>query len=287
MVKSMTGFGAGAARAGGWRAEVTIRTWNHRFLSVRTRSIGDRPRLQAQIEERAKEAFGRGEIGVWLRLQRDGSQGETRLFDHEAARAAYAELESLAGELSISETPSLEDLIRIGALQPVEETDEDVWPAVEEALDEALGQTTLSRRAEGAILEDELARLLDELTEHTESVTARLPEITAGLRERLDERVADLDVSVEPDRLEAELVFLVDRFDVQEELVRLGGHIERAKALLENDEPIGKELDFISQELLREVNTLGSKARDSEVSATVIDMKLCVEQFREQVQNVE
>ncbi len=287
MVKSMTGFGAGSACSGGWRAEVTIRTWNHRFLSVRTRSIGDRPRLQSQIEERAKGAFQRGEIGVWLKLQRDGSEENVQLFDHQAARVAHAELRALADELSLSAPPSLEDLIRIGALQPIDEADEEVWPAVEEALDEALAQTTLSRRAEGATLADELERLLDELAEHTEVVSRRLPEITAGLRERLNERVADLDVSVDPDRLEAELVLLSDRYDVQEELVRLGSHIERATALLESDGPIGKELDFISQELLREVNTLGSKARDTEVSSTVIDMKLCVEQFREQVQNVE
>jgi len=287
MARSMTGFGSGTARADGWHAEVTIRTWNHRFLSVRTRSLGDRPNLQAKIEERAKEAFQRGEIGIWLSLQPDLSVDDRALFDHTAAHAAYKEIARLASDLSLAEAPTLEELIRVGGLQPIEEADEDVWPVVLEALEEALAQATLSRRGEGAILAEELQRLLGELTEHTAFVTQRLPEITSGLRDRLNERVAELQLNVDEERLESELVFLVDRFDVQEELVRLGSHIERAGALLESEDPIGKELDFISQELLREVNTIGSKARDSEVSSRVIDMKLCVEQFREQVQNVE
>ena len=100
-------------------------------------------------------------------------------------------------------------------------------------------------------------------------------------------RVAELDVSVDADRLEAEIALLAERHDVQEELVRLRGPVKRAQGLLVSTDPIGKELDFISQELLREVNTIGSKARDSEISGLVIDMKLSVEQFREQVQNVE
>ena len=99
--------------------------------------------------------------------------------------------------------------------------------------------------------------------------------------------MAELEANVDPARLETEVALLADRCDVQEELVRLRGHIDRASGLLAGSEPIGKELDFIGQELLREVNTIGSKARDSLASGTVIDMKLCVEQFREQVQNVE
>lgn len=287
MVSSMTGFGAGTARGDGWRADVTIRTWNHRFLSVRTRSLSDRPRLQAQIEDRVKEVFRRGEIGVWLDLQPDRSEGDTMLFDHDAARSAYAELEGLSSELSLTSPPSLEALIRLGALQPVEETDAEVWPTVSTALDDALAQATSSRQEEGSTLAADLERLLSELGKHTAAVEDRLPVITAALRERLRSRVAELDVSVDPERLESEIVLLAERHDVQEELVRLRGHIERAKSLLSSERPIGKELDFISQELLREVNTIGSKARDSEISGIVIDMKLGVEQFREQVQNVE
>ena len=287
MISSMTGFGSGAATQDGWRADVTVRTWNHRFLSVRTRSLSDRPLLQARIEERVKAAFRRGEIGVWLDLQPDRSDATTRLFDHERAQQAYAELKSLARALSLPSLPSMEALIRTGALQPPEDTDTDVWPAVSIALDLAVERAVSSREQEGATLAEDLERLLAELADHTEAVDERLPGITAGLRERLAERIAELDVSVDPERLEAEITLAAERHDVQEELVRLRGHLKRARGLLANPDPVGKELDFISQELLREVNTIGSKARDSEASPRVIDMKLCIEQFREQVQNVE
>jgi len=286
MARSMTGFGSGTARAEGWRAEVTIRTLNHRFLSVRTRSLSDRPRLQAQIEERVKGAIARGEVGVWLDLQPDEA-ADHQLFDHGAARATFNELVQLSEELSISTPPTLEALIRLGRLQPAVESDEAVWPAVSAALDDALQATVRAREAEGASLATDLARLLDRLREFTESIADRVPEILASLRDRLRERVAELEANVDPARLETEVALLADRCDVQEELVRLRGHIDRASALLAGSEPIGKELDFIGQELLREVNTIGSKARDSLAAGTVIDMKLCVEQFREQVQNVE
>lgn len=286
MVRSMTGFGSGTESESGWRAEVTIRTWNHRFLSVRTRSLSDRPLLQARIEERVRETFRRGEIGVWLDLQPDRSAGDGRLFDQERARTACAELEALARDLSLP-SPSLEALIRAGALQPIEQMDSDVWPTVSLALDKAFEQTLSSREHEGAALAEDLDRLLANLSDQTEAVSECLPAITTALRDRLAKRVAELDVSVDADRLEAEIALLAERHDVQEELVRLRGHLKRAQGLLQSANPIGKELDFISQELLREVNTIGSKARDSEINGLVIDMKLSVEQFREQVQNVE
>lgn len=286
MARSMTGFGTATAREDGWRAEVTIRTWNHRYLSVRTRSLNDRPQLQSQIEARVKETFRRGEIGVSLDLQPDRDDATRELFDPATARAVHAELKALADDLGLP-PPTLNELIRAGGLQTTAESDADVWLAVSAALDEALTQTNASRAKEGQVLCDELERILGDLSQHAERVTARLPEITDALRTRLMERIAELQASVDAERFETELALLVDRFDVQEELVRLRGHIDRAAKLLKSNGSLGKELDFLSQEMLREVNTTGSKARDSEVSGTVIDMKLCVEQFREQVQNVE
>jgi len=283
----MTGFGSSTATAGGWRAEVTIRTWNHRYLSVRARALGDRPALQAQIEERVKAAFGRGEVGVWLDLQPDRSDQGRALFDVERASATYSEIAKIGRDLGIDDAPSLEALIRAGGLQPTEESDADVWPAVLAALEEAIDRVSASREQEGAILAEDLTRLIRHLRELSEAVESRLPELASALRTRLLERIADVEANVEPERLEAEIALLVERYDVQEELVRLRGHLERASRLFESDGPLGKELDFLSQELLREVNTIGSKARDSEVSGLVIDMKLAVEQFREQVQNVE
>jgi uncharacterized protein (TIGR00255 family) len=287
MVRSMTGFGSGTATESGWRAELTIRSWNHRYLSVRTRALGDRPLLQARVDERIKAVFRRGEVGVWVDLQPDRSAQERSLYDLEGARAAYKELQALAEILEIEELPSLETLVRAGGLQPAAEAEADMWPAVSEALELAVEAVLASREREGAGLAVDLARLIGELEARVSTVERRLPDLTTSLRERLAERIEEMAVNVDQERLEAEIALLAERHDVQEELVRLRGHITRARALLETDKPIGKELDFLSQELLREVNTIGSKARDAEVGGLVIEMKLCVEQFREQVQNVE
>jgi len=286
MIKSMTGFGEGVAREAGWRVEATIRTLNHRFLSVRARSLGDRPWLQAQVEDLVKRSFNRGEVTVWLDLQSDSPE-DGRLFDHKAALSAYRELRELSEELSLPPPPSLEALIRVGALQPAKESDREIWPAAKAALAEAIEAANASRTAEGAALAEELDRILDRLKEIASSVKPRIPELADRLRDRLRSRAEELALKLDPDRLEAEIALLVERYDVQEELTRLDGHLRRARILITGEEPVGKELDFISQEMLREVNTLGSKARDSEIGGLVIDMKLGIERFREQVQNVE
>jgi len=286
MIKSMTGFGEGVAHRSGWRVEATIRTLNHRFLSVRARSLGDRPWLQAQVEDLVKRSFTRGDISVWLDLQPDSPE-EGRLFDHEAARSAYAELRELSEELGIPTPPTLEALIRVGALQPAKESDREIWPAAEAALAEAIEAADASRAEEGSALAEELSRILDRLEEAASSVKPRIPALADRLRTRLRTRAEELALKLDPERLEAEIALLVERYDVQEELARLLGHMKRARDLLAVEKPVGKELDFISQEMLREVNTLGSKARDSEIGGLVIDMKLEIERFREQVQNVE
>ena len=286
MIKSMTGFGEGVARASGWRVEATIRTLNHRFLAVRTRSLSDRPWLQARVEELVKRAFSRGEVSIWLDVQPE-PQAAGRLFDHEAARAAYRELAALSEELSLPTPPSLEALIRIGAIRPAEKSDREIWPAAQAAIEIAIEEANGSRSKEGSALAEELNRILDRLEAAASSVRPLLPSLAERLRERLRTRAEELSLNIDADRLEMEVALLVERYDVQEELARLDGHLKWARKLLTGNGPVGKELDFISQEMLREVNTLGSKARDSQIGGLVIDMKLEIERFREQVQNVE
>jgi len=287
MIQSMTGFGVGSATEAGWHAEITIRTLNHRYLSVRVRAVSDRPRLQAQIEELVKRAFTRGEIGVWVTVAPVAAPEERAIFDHATARDVFADLVRLGGELALDGRPTLADLIRAGGLQTVQQEDEALWPAVERACRSAMDLAVASRASEGAVLNRELDRLIASLAASVKGIESELPRIADDLRSRLRERLEALCVEVDPQRFEAEVVLLVERYDVREELVRLRGHLERARSLLAASEPIGKELDFLSQEMLREANTLGSKLRDGRSSGAVIDMKVAIEQFREQVQNVE
>jgi len=287
MIRSMTGFGRSMAVENGWRVEASVRTVNHRYLSVRIRALADQPELAARAEAAAKTAFSRGEIGVWLSIEPDVDGSPRSSFDAVRATRLYEELKELSRLLDLPDRPSLESLIRAGGLQSPPQSEDDLWPAIKAALDSAFSLTTKSRETEGTLLRDELLRRLADLEDAGRQVEVHLPSIADDLRTKLRERADDLALELDPNRLETEIALLVERTDVQEELTRLFGHIDRARALLDQDHPIGKELDFISQELLREVNTLGSKARNSDVNHTVIDMKLAIEQFREQVQNVE
>lgn len=287
MTRSMTGFGTATVEDGGWRIEVTIRTLNHRYLSVRIRSLNDHPSLLPRVEERVKTLFARGEVGVWVAVDRSTTDGPECRFDRRLARNVLDELTSLSDELGLEARPTLEDVARTGGLQPIQIEDERLWPVLEQALDAAMESANASRDAEGERLSEALVTHLDQLSTSLGEIRARVPEILAAHRANLNDRALQLELKVDPVRLEAEIALLAERLDVQEEIVRLEAHLARAGEALRGAEPIGKELDFLSQEMLREVNTLGAKARDVEAGAHVVDMKLAVERFREQVQNVE
>lgn len=287
MVKSMTGFGVGSAEGDSWRVEVSIRTLNHRFLSTRIRSFNDHPQLLSRIESRLKETFSRGEISVWISVNHIGTGGNDNPLDHGAAQNVYSELQDIQQLLSIAEAPSLEDLSRAGGLQPLHAEDEELWPILEGALTDAIEETDAGRAREGREMKAELAAIAGRVRHSLDQVKERLPVVLEEIRGRLNEKIEALQLKVDPSRMETEIALLTDRFDVQEEMVRLETHLIRANQVLEAGKPIGKELDFLSQEMLREVNTLGSKARDTSTSSIVVDMKLAVEQFKEQLQNVE
>jgi len=287
MVKSMTGFGVGSAEGNDWRVEVSIRSLNHRFLSTRIRSFNDHPQLLSRIEARLKETFSRGEISVWIGVNHVGSGGSDNPLDRAVAQTIYQDLLDVQQLLNIEESPTLEDLSRAGGLQPLHAEDEELWSILERALAAAIEETDAGRVREGSKLKSELHDLVGKIRDSLDLVKDRLPMILEEIRTRLDEKVEVLQLKLDPSRLESEIVLLCDRFDVQEEIVRLETHLERADQVLKKESPIGKELDFLSQEMLREVNTLGSKARDTSTSSLVVDMKLAIEQFKEQLQNVE
>ncbi len=287
MVKSMTGFGAASAEGNDWRVEVSIRSLNHRFLSTRIRSFNDHPQLLSRIEARLKETFSRGEISIWISVNHVGTGGSDNPLDRVVAQSTYRELLGIQQQLEIEESPTLQDLSRAGGLQPLHAEDEELWSILERALTAASEEANAGRVREGNELKSELDAIIARIGVSLGRVKDRLPEVLEEIRTRLDEKIDTLQLKLDQSRIESEIVLLSDRFDVQEEIVRLETHLERASQVLEKNSPIGKELDFLSQEMLREVNTLGSKARDTSTSSIVVDMKLAIEQFKEQLQNVE
>ncbi|MCD5416129.1 YicC family protein [Candidatus Bipolaricaulota bacterium] len=287
MAKSMTGFGAGTATGNGWRSEVTLRTLNHRYLAVRMRSLSDRPHLQVKLDEAVKKAFHRGEINVTIDLARERNSCSQELFDRAVVEDKLNALRRLAQELDLPSPPSLADLIQVGAFQEGAQSEEDPWPVIKSALAHAITATIAAREAEGVRLAQEIEQILAEISSLLVRVKARIPQVTEELHTRLCERIAALQVEVDPSRLEMEIALLVERHDIREEITRLEAHLARAAALLDRDGSLGKEFDFLCQEFLREVNTLGSKSRDLEINSLVIDMKLAISNCKEQVQNVE
>ncbi len=225
MVKSMTGFGAASAEGNDWRVEVSIRSLNHRFLSTRIRSFNDHPQLLSRIEARLKETFSRGEISIWISVNHVGTGGSDNPLDRVVAQSTYRELLGIQQQLEIEESPTLQDLSRAGGLQPLHAEDEELWSILERALTAASEEANAGRVREGNELKSELDAIIARIGVSLGRVKDRLPEVLEEIRTRLDEKIDTLQLKLDQSRIESEIVLLSDRFDVQEEIVRLETHL--------------------------------------------------------------
>ncbi len=296
MVRSMTGYGAGEARTDGERWFVEVRSTNHRFLDVVVRLPKDLGALEDRVRTAVASRVVRGRVEV--SVVRDTSRRPRSVFvDTELARRYGQALEELRQALGLQEALSLSAILSLPDVVRVEEPPQDVeatWDALRPAVEQAVEQFLSTRRAEGARLQEELGSGLARLEEWVGRVEARAQDVPRTYAQRLRQRVADLlralEVPHPPDeaRLATEVAVFADRCDVREELVRLRSHLDQARALLaEEDGAVGRKLEFLLQEMGREVNTVGSKAQDLEVTRAVLEMKSQLEAMREQVQNVE
>jgi uncharacterized protein (TIGR00255 family) len=294
MLRSMTGFGRATAAAGATEATVEVRAVNGRFAEVAVRG----PRALAPFEPAlvagVKDALGRGSVTVSVTLQRRADEAPLAV-DRDAARRYARLLLDLrdASGLSPQEAPvTLDHLLRypevLAAAAADDGDEQEVWAAVEPALTEALDHLDAMRLQEGRALADDLAHRLDLIEAALADVEARAPlrveEARARLRTRLEEALADERLN--RDRLETEIALLADRLDVAEECVRLRSHLAQFREALAAPEAVGRRLNFLAQEVNREVNTIGSKANDAEVARLAVRMKEELERVREQVQNV-
>ena len=292
-MRSMTGFGAGEhVMAGGKspaKLSVELRAVNHRFLDVRVRAPRELADLVVQAEVFCRERFSRGRFDVVLRTE--GLSLIAPALDVERARGAYKQLCALRDEIAPNETVPLSllavvpDLFRQG-----EATGADVHRALGAAFRAAADDLDTMRGREGLALEKDMRDHLARIVAVTGAIAARAPEALEAARRRLVERVDRLRTSaegVDPTRLELELAILADRSDVAEEVARLRSHAEQLESLLGAEGPVGRRVDFLLQEMVREVNTLGSKSADVPITRAVVELKAEIERMREQVQNVE
>jgi uncharacterized protein (TIGR00255 family) len=287
----MTGFGRGVAEQAGLRATVDIRAVNHRFLDLKLRGASIAPAVEEAVASKVRTAVDRGAVSVSINVARIAGGGSTAgpVIDPAAAAIAHAQLTALSNRLGLPGPDLALVLAQPGVVTSGERSDDD--PPVVAALDAALVQLEQMRTAEGKALATELGARFDELTALRTQVATLASTVPQQLTKRLQERLARLlegqDTGIDPNRLAQEVALLADRSDITEELVRLSSHLDQARTLISGAGAVGRRLDFLVQEIGRELNTIGSKSTITEISAAIVDGKAVLEKVREQVQNVE
>ena len=289
MIRSMTGF-ARRERQGPWGTlTCELRSVNHRYLELSLRLPEDLRGLENDARQLISGALRRGKVdaGVYLRGAPAGSGAlELNRALIEQLIAGAGEVKSIAGG-AVGAPDPLDVLRWPGVIRDVERDVTPIATAAVELLRDTVADLNEARAREGGRIRDMLAQRCEALHESVGTVRARLPEVAARIRARVLERVAQLGTTVDSERLEQEIALLAYKMDVEEELDRLGSHLTETLQVLDSKEPAGRRLDFLMQEFNREANTLSSKSQDTETTRAAVDMKVLIEQMREQVQNVE
>jgi uncharacterized protein (TIGR00255 family) len=288
MIRSMTGF-ARRERQGPWGTLVCeVRTVNHRYLETSLRLPEELKALDNDVRQAVAAALRRGKVDANLYLKSAAGTQRSLELDPQLLEELIARVDQVRGQLKYPSPVSPLDLLRWPGV--VREAEVDIKPVLTAALElvqEALNELNETRLREGQRIRELLLTRCTTMRTQVLAVRARLPEVSRRMRERIVERIAQLGTTPDPERLEQELVLYAHKMDVDEELDRLGAHLEEVTSVLGSAEPAGRRLDFLMQELNREANTLSSKSQDSETTRAAVDMKVAIEQMREQVQNVE
>lgn len=288
MIRSMTGF-ARRERQGPWGTLVCeLRTVNHRYLEASLRLPEELKALDNEVRQAVAASLRRGKVDANLYLKSAVGTQRSLELDSQLLEQLVARVEQVRGQLKYPASVSPIELLRWPGI--VREAEVDIRPVLTAALEllrEALTELNDTRLREGQRIRELLLTRCSTMRTQVQTVRERLPEVSKRMRDRIVERIAQLGTTPDPERLEQELVLYAHKMDVDEELDRLGAHLEEVTASLNSPEPAGRRLDFLMQELNREANTLSSKSQDSETTRAAVDMKVMIEQMREQVQNVE
>ena len=290
----MTGYGRGECARDGFKVTVELSSVNRKQSEISVNLPRELEVLEAQIRDEINRRISRGRLTARVSLHSAETREAARVHLNRAlARAYVQELGKLAHELRLEGSVSLDLLMRApGVLQTNEELAdaEDFWPAVQKALLQGIEMLVKMRTREGAHLRKDLSGRVAAMRQSVARVKKQAPKVQLRYREQLLERIRNSGLesaAIEEERLVKEVIFFADRSDISEELTRLESHFKQYDDCLRTDEPVGRTLDFLAQEMNREINTIGSKANDSAISREVVLLKTELEKFREQVQNVE
>ncbi len=288
MVHSMTGFARAEGREEWGELVWEVRSVNHRYLEVSFRIPEEWRELELRCRELVNRKIKRGKLDCVLRLRRSMSGQDALSVDRELAELVIRLCNEMDARLPHSAAPNALQILQWPGVvkEPKLETGCVAGPALklfESALD-GLGAMRLS---EGERLRDLLLRRCDDIEAAAKNIREHRPEVIHNIREKLNQRLQELIQKPDRDRLEQELVLQAQKLDIDEELDRLASHLAEVRDVLQRDEPIGRRLDFLMQEFNREANTLGAKSLHAETTRAAVDIKVLIEQMREQVQNIE
>ena len=286
MIRSMTAYASAETTGPAGTLSCELRTVNHRYLELSPRLPEDLRSFESQLRERIAAKLSRGKLDITVRRASDARSESLQINNALLSRLSELNLDMVARFPGMQ--VQFTELLRFpGVMQQAEMDPEAQQGALFDVLDRALDALTATREREGEKLGEILRDKLDSIERVVADVRGWMPEIRAALRARLEGRLADLKQPVEPGRLEQELVLQITRTDVDEELDRLTTHISETRRVLGLKEPVGRRLDFLMQEFNREANTLGSKSVDARSTNAAVELKVLIEQMREQVQNIE
>ena len=292
-MRSMTGYGRGESVKDGFKFTVELNSINRKQSDIAINMPKELVELEPRIRDVVNAELSRGRINVVLAYHQSAAKAEEQVeLDMTLAKAYHRAIQKLQKEMKLNGSLTLDTVLRAPGVMKLAETAVDVevvWPCVEMALRKALAQLVKMREKEGKFLANDLSQRVGTLSTGVEIVRKSAPETVKRYREQLHARVkeAGLAVPIDDERLLKEVVIFADRCDISEELTRLGSHLNQFRDCLKASEPVGRTLDFLAQEMNREINTIGSKANAADVSQQVVKMKAELEKIREQVQNIE
>ncbi|RUO76716.1 YicC/YloC family endoribonuclease [Pseudidiomarina taiwanensis] len=287
MIQSMTGYARHELKADWGTAVWEMRSVNQRFLETYFRLPESFRSLENPLRERLRKALQRGKVECGLRLHIEHGTQTALALNEELAKSVIASANWVANQASSAVLNPLDVLRWPGVVAQQEEDMDTIQADVIAAFETTLVEFIENRGSEGAALRKMLEERLDGVAERASFVRKRMPEIMQWQRDRLLTRFEEAKVELDPQRLEAEMVMLAQKVDVAEELDRLDTHVVETRKILNKGGACGRRLDFMMQEFNREANTLGSKSINAEITAAAVDLKVLIEQMREQIQNIE
>jgi uncharacterized protein (TIGR00255 family) len=288
----MTGFSRVEKVSGPYHFRVEVKSLNSKGLNIINQLPGYLSMKELELNNLVQEYVSRGKVQTRVQVK-FLEPPKVLEIDKNVVRAYYSMLDEIVGELSLPEPVKLSDLLNFREVFRIELSDEEIeniWNHLVPILREALEKLVEERKKEGQKIGADLKRILEDLSSRVEEIEKISDQLPALYREKIKEEVEKIlpqDVSVKEDILENHVAFMATKVDIREEITRLRSHIKRSLELIESDEPVGMNLDFLGQEMLRELNTILSKSISGEITSLALEGKVLVSQFREQIQNVE